>query len=409
MSATAVYGYRWVVVAAAAPIIMASQVFWLSFAPVATQAQAYFGTSSLGISMLSMSYMLMYVLFTFPASWLIDGFGYRHSLVVGAVLTAVAGALRAAGGNDFTAVLVCQFLIAAGQPFLLNVLTKIPANWFPLRERAVASGMLTLVQYVGMMAPMALSPLLVHSPGDIRRMMFLYAGFAVVGALLAVLFTRERPPLPPGPSVAVENISLKAMAGLFTNAAYVQVLVLMFVSLGVFNTLLTEIDQILTPRGLSIGQADTAGAVFIVAGVVGAVLLPLLSDRIRRRIPLLTVGMVLMTAFYLLLTYARGPLLITAIAALAGLTIMGLAPIVFQHSAETAYPVGEGTSFGLLFLMGQISGALFIYLFEWTSAAAGSVRWPMLMFVVLTALQIPVTLRMRESPLLTASLAPTHA
>ena len=399
----AVSRYRWAILAAAAPIIMASQVFWLSFAPVASKAQAFYGTSSLGISMLSMSYMLMYVLFTFPASWVVDGFGYRNSLVLGAVITAGAGVGRAVFGHSFAAVMVFQFLLAVGQPFLLNVLTKIPANWFPLRERATASGVLTLVQYVGVILPMALAPLLVPTPADMPRMLGVSAAFAVVGALVAVAFTREHPPSPPGPGMPTEDVSLRSMVRLLTNGAFVQILVLMFIALGIFNTLLTEVDGILTPRGLSTDQADMAGAVFVLAGIAGAIALPLLSDRLRRRIPLLSIGLALMTVFYLALTFAHGVMLITTVAGLAGLTIMGLAPIVFQHSAETAYPVGEGSSFGLLFMMGQVSGALFIFAYEWAIGATGSVAVPMVAFVVLTAALVPLTMRMKESAILLAS------
>lgn len=397
------YPYRWVILAAASPIIMASQVFWLSFAPVAVTAQSYYGTSSLGISMLSTCYMLMYIVFMFPASWIVDKFGYRPSLIVGAVITATGGALRAVFAGDFTAVLLCQFLVAIGQPFLLNVLTKIPANWFPLGERAIASGVLTLVQYIGMIVPMALSPLIVRQPGDIQRMLAYYAIFAAAGAVVALLFTREKPPLPPGPAAEKEDVSLRSMLGLFRNGAYVQILVIMFISLGIFNTLLTKIEGILAPRGLNTDMADIAGAVFIVAGIVGAVALPIISEKLRRRVPLLTVGLSLMAVFYLLLTLVSGAAFITTVAGLAGFTIMGLAPIVFQHSAEIAYPVGEGSSFGLLFLMGQVSGALFIFFYEWAVGAVGSVLPPMLVFVALTALQVPITLKMRESKILLAA------
>jgi len=397
-----VFPYRWVILLAAAPIIATSQMFWLSFAPVATQASAFFSTTSLGISMLSMSFMLMYLLFTFPAAWIVDGFGYRRSLVLGAVITATGGILRATFAHDFAAVLVCQFIVAAGQPFLLNVLTKIPANWFPLQERAIASGVLTLVQYVGMIVPMVLSPVLVRTPDDIPHMLDVYAVLAVLATLVAIALTREHPPAPPGPKAETTAVSLRAMLGLLTKGPYLQILVLIFISLGIFNTLVTEVEAVLSPRGLTMGQADMAGAVFVLAGIAGAVVLPGISDRMRRRMPLLRVGLALLTVFYLLLTVAHGAAVITGVAALAGFTIMGLAPIVFQHSAETAYPVGEGSSFGLLFFTGQVSGALFLYGFEWAMGRTGSVLVPMLVFVVLTAIQVPLTLRMKESPILIA-------
>jgi len=91
------------------------------------------------------------------------------------------------------------------------------------------------------------------------------------------------------------------------------------------------------------------------------------------------------------------------IAAIAGFSIMGVAPILFQHSSEVAYPAQEGTSLGMILLMGQISGALFVLLFEAISSSAGSVTAPMIGIVILTAIEIPIVTRMRESKLVEES------
>ena len=102
---------------------------------------------------------------------------------------------------------------------------------------------------------------------------------------------------------------------------------------------------------------------------------------------------------YLGLTFVESFLVLTVIAAIAGFSIMGVAPILFQHSSEVAYPAQEGTSLGMILLMGQISGALFVLLFEAISGASGSVTAPMIGIVILTAIEIPIVMRMKESKL----------
>lgn len=77
---------------------------------------------------------------------------------------------------------------------------------------------------------------------------------------------------------------------------------------------------------------------------------------------------------------------------------------MFQHGAEVAYPVREGASYGLILLMGQLSGILFVILFSAVSSAAGSVVLPMLLFAAATAAQIPFILKMKESDVLKASV-----
>lgn len=76
---------------------------------------------------------------------------------------------------------------------------------------------------------------------------------------------------------------------------------------------------------------------------------------------------------------------------------MGVAPIMFQHGTEVTYPVKEGASFGLVLLMGQISGTLFVIIFNAVSSTAGPVVVPMLLLVVLSAVEIPFAFKMKES------------
>ncbi|MDN5559075.1 MAG: MFS transporter, partial [Ruaniaceae bacterium] len=260
--------YRWVVLFAVFPMIVSNEIMWLSIAPVSSMAQEFYGVGAARIDILSISFMLMFILFSVPASWVIDRFGFRTSLIIGALLTAIFGMVRAGFADNFTIVLISQFLIAIGQPFLLNISTKVPANWFPITERSTAAGILTMAQYVGFAVPMLLSPLLAESMG-IPHMLWIYAIIAAVAALVSIGLTRERPAIaPPGPVPAEQVISLASIRQLLRNGPYVLVLIVCFVSIGVFNTILTVLESILLPRGITSAEAGVIGAVFVLAGVV---------------------------------------------------------------------------------------------------------------------------------------------
>ena len=394
-----VYGYRWVILFSIVPIIVATQIFWLTLAPIASLAQAFYGVDSMAISLFSMSYMIMYILFTLPASWVIDKFGYRQSLIIGSLITAIFGVVRIFFADNFTIVLICQFAIAIGQPFLLNISTKVPSNWFPINERSIAAGILTMAQYLGFVVPMVLSPWIAQSY-DIATLYRVYGSIACVSALLAIVLTKERPPALPGPEAEKEDLSPASMAKLFRNKDFGLVLVIVFISMGIFNTILTLIEAILKPRGISPDQSGIVGAVFVLAGVVGAVVLPIISDMLRRRTPLFIACIALLVPLYLGLTYVNSYPLLVVISGVAGFGIMGVAPILFQHGSEVAYPSKEGTSFGLILLMGQISGTLFIFLFETVSQKTGSIIIPMLAIVLATVIEVPFTFKMRESKIL---------
>ncbi len=391
--------YRWLILLAIIPIIVSTEMMWLSLAPISSMAEKFYGVGSMSIAMFSMSYMIMYIIFSLPASWIVDRFGYRYSLIIGAVITAVFGLLRALFADNFTLVLIAQFIIAAGQPFLLNISTKVPANWFPVSERSTAAGILTMSQYIGYAVPMLLAPAIAESSG-IKSTFMVFAVIAAISAIISIIFTKEKPLVPPpGPMAPKEDLSLKSMKSLFLNKAFLIVLLICFISIGAFNTLLTLLESILLPRGITSAQSGIVGTVFVAAGIIGAVALPIISDKQHKRVPFFIITILLLIPVYIGFTFIPNFILIVLLAGLAGFLIMGVAPILFQHGAEIAYPIQEGTSLGVILLMGQISGVLFVYIFEIMQNASESVIWPMLFLIVLTALQLPAVFKMRESKL----------
>ena len=60
-------------------------------------------------------------------------------------------------------------------------------------------------------------------------------------------------------------------------------LLVSFIGLGIFNGITTWIENIVRPRGFTPTDAGTLGALMIVGGVIGAVVIPALSDKYRKR------------------------------------------------------------------------------------------------------------------------------
>ena len=177
-----VYRYRWIVLLVFMVAVAMSQLLWITFAPITSQAAAFYGVSELDIGMLSMCFMIVYVLVSIPASWVIDTYGIRIGVGTGAALTGVFGLLRGLSAHSYGLVLVCQIGIAVGQPFILNAVTTVAARWFPLRERATASGLGSLSIYLGILLGLALTPTLA-----LRRQidgMLLVYGVAALGLSL---------------------------------------------------------------------------------------------------------------------------------------------------------------------------------------------------------------------------------
>ena len=109
---------RWLILAGYALLTACTQLLWLAYAPITTQAHRAMGVSSGAVGDLAIIFPLMYVILALPAGrWLDARFG--QALGLGAILTAGGGLLRLAGPSSYGWALAGQFVIAAGQPFVL--------------------------------------------------------------------------------------------------------------------------------------------------------------------------------------------------------------------------------------------------------------------------------------------------
>ena len=140
------------------------------------------------------------------------------------------------------------------------------------------------------------------------------------------------------------------------------------------------------------------GALMVGAGVLGALILPALSDRKRKRVPYIVLGLVMATVGLAGLTFADqyGWLLVAA--AVMGFFLLAAGPIGFQYGAEVTYPAPEGTTNGLLLMIGQVSGILFILAMDiFKAPVTGSMTSSLLVLIVLMAVGALLSTRLRES------------
>lgn len=382
-----VYPYRWVVLMAFMSIIVVNQLLWITFAPITSNAVQYYGVSELGIGLLSLSFMIVYILASFPASWVIDTYGIRTGVGIGAALTGIFGLIRGFVASDYKLVLIAQILIAIGQPFILNAVTTVAARWFPREERATATGLGSLAIYLGILVGLVLTPYLAIRSG-IPGLLISYGIISIVAMSIFFLFIRERPPSPPcPPDQESRSLALDGLTRMIRQRDFILLLIIFFVGLGAFNAITTWIEEVLNPRGFSITQAGNAGGAMIFGGILGALVIPLLSDRYRRRVPFLILAVLGATVGLIGVTYAATyPLLLIA-SFTFGFFLLSAGPIGFQYGAEITYPAPEGTSNGLLLLMGQISGIIFILGMEAFKAPdTGSMTLPLLVLIGLMIL-----------------------
>jgi cyanate permease len=250
--------------------------------------------------------------------------------------------------------------------------------------------------YIGIFLALILTPyvtLHLHITG----MLLAYGIASVVAALVFFIFARERPATPPcPPGMEVRSLVFDGFKQMFRQSNFILLLVIFFVGLGVFNAVTTWIENIIAPRGFTSTQAGIVGGLMIAGGIVGALIVPSLSDHYRRRVPFIILALSGATVGLVGIAFAGSYWLLLASSFILGFFLLSSGPIGFQYGAEVTHPTPEGTSNGLLLMMGQISGIIFIFAMDAFKASDGSMTASLVMMIALMVVSILLGVFLRE-------------
>ncbi|MGD8456196.1 MAG: MFS transporter [Anaerolineales bacterium] len=394
-----VYGYRWVILGVFMFVNITVQILWITFAPISGTAAEFYGVSDQQIGFLAMTFMIVYIPLAIPVAWVIDTYGYRKGVGLGAVLLGVFGLLRGFLAADYDVVLITTIGIAISQPFFLNAFTTVAAKWFSIDERAMVSGLATVAMFIGIGIGMVATPPLILEHG-IPTTQMIYGVVTAISAAIFLIFTKEAPPTPPCPPELEERALM--LDGLKQMLKLRDIWFMMFVFLvgmGIFNGISTWIENIVRPKGFSITEAGEFGGFFLLGGVLGAIVLPTLSDKYRKRKFFMLLGMILAVPGLVGVILATGYWAMTISVIVLGFFMVGLAPVGYQYAAEITYPAPEGTSNGLLVLAGQVS-VVFVYAMEALKSEDGSFTNSLLMLLGFMLVGVVFLARIRESSMI---------
>ncbi len=389
------YGYRWVVLAVFMLVNLTIQILWIAYASITGPAAQFYGVSDLQIGLLAMSFMIAFIPLSLPVAWVIDTFGFRLAVSIGVVLMGIFGLLRGFAGTDYSLVLLSTVGIAIAQPFLLNAWTKVPANWFAIEERATAVGLVTLANLIGTALGLVLTPILIESI-SIPNVQLIYGAIAAASAVIFVVLAREAPPTPPcAPDQMARALMLDGLKHALTVKRFWYYVLVSFIGLGIFNGITTWVENIVRPRGFTPTDAGILGALMLVGGVLGAIVIPPFSDKQHRRQLYIFLGIALCIPGLIGLTYATEAWLLFVSAFAFGFFLISSSPIGMQYASEVTHPTPEGTSNSLIQLFGQAS-VVFVYIMDGLKSADGSFTLPLLLAIGLLLVSLVLITQMKD-------------
>jgi len=355
-----VYGYRWIVLLLFFLVNVISNILWTTYAPVTTHAMEFYGVDEFLVIFISLVFLIVYIPITFLATWLIDKYEFKIGASIGALLMGVFGFLRFIAGNNYILALIFSIGIAIAQPFLLNTITKLSANWFPETERTTATGISLIATGLGVALGMIMTPILVINL-NFGSMLLIYGILALISSIVFVILVKNKPPTPPSSNSAIDKIyMLKGFKLLFSNRNFVILTVIFTLGMGTFNMITTYIELIVIPRGFDSIFAGILGMALLSGGIAGTIIMSLLSDKLKHRKSIMILSMIIATVSLLVFSFSYNALLLIISIACFGFGLMGSGPVTLEYAVDVTKPVPEASSNGMLMMGGAIGGIIFI-------------------------------------------------
>ncbi|MGI6433488.1 MAG: MFS transporter [Sphaerochaetaceae bacterium] len=285
MKSVRVYSYRWVVLGALMAVIMASEMQWLSLAPVSRAAAHFYGSqispsSMIGPDILTLIHFITFLFVSIPFSYVINKIGTKWSLRSSAVLLAIFGIIKGIWASHFAVVVFAQVGLSWAHAMILNNVTLVTARWFPLRERGFATGLIMVAQYLGLLLIMIISPAVVninvqsfsYGQGIPHLLLGLGVGTAV-GAVAVLFFFKEQPPTAPSRELFSVESYLSSFKLLLRKKHMGGFIIIFGMVWGLFNVFIAKIDSLAAFIGVE-NSGGLAGVVLLGGGMVGSLLIP---------------------------------------------------------------------------------------------------------------------------------------
>ncbi|XP_076638376.1 choline/ethanolamine transporter flvcr2a isoform X1 [Colletes latitarsis] len=381
MVETKIYKRRWLILMIFVLYSASNAMQWIQYSIISNIVSSFYNVSSFAVDMTSMIFMITYIPFIFPASYLLDKFGLRYAALAGAIGTTLGSWVKAfsVSPNLFWLTFIGQTIVAVSQTFILSVPARLAAVWFGPDQVSSACSIGVFGNQLGIAIGFLFPPMLVPSsedPSDVGRglqiMFYIVAAFSTIILCLIIFFFKAEPPLPPSPAQAVQRETeptenfLQSVKKLITNLGYLLLLLSYGINVGIFYAISTLLNTIVLQHFPHHEKdAGRIGLTIICAGMLGSVVCGIVLDK-THKFKETTLGVYLFSFLGMIIftfTLENQIYILYITAGILGFFMTGYLPVGFEFAAELTYPEPEGTSAGLLNAVCQVFGITFTIIY----------------------------------------------
>jgi predicted MFS family arabinose efflux permease len=323
----------------------------LSFAAIDTRTGRVMGVDVGTVGDLAAIFPGVYIVLALPTGRWLD-MRFAQALSVGALLTGGGGLLRLIAPQSFAWQMTGQFVIAAGQPLVLNSITKIAARYFPPAERATAISAGTAALFAGILAAV-LSAAPLFDAGGLPLLLGVQAAVAVVATALLLIAVRVKPLF--GDDAAVSG----SLRWLGSDRFMWALAALLFIGMGTYNVVATYLQPILDHFGQG-GAAGNLIGLMTFAGIAGAAVLPTAVAARDKRRTMLMAALVMSAVTFGALAAFHNVIWDGIWLFAGGFVILASLPVLLDWAEIHAGPERQGAAVGFLMMAGNLGGLVLI-------------------------------------------------
>ncbi|XP_041371393.1 solute carrier family 49 member 4 homolog isoform X2 [Gigantopelta aegis] len=412
-----VYRRRWYILLVYSLFAGTQGGVWNTWGPISTSAYDVFGWGSSDISLLTDWGPISYLISAGFFSWMIETKGLRWACLSSMLLIAVGCGLRCISSTLPAVTWLVNtghFLNGLGGPIAMAAPPVLSAVWFPPKERTTCTAASFAITNIMMACVFILGPLLVpqgtnstcsgnhthhknvtdfdlyeipetapfwdnnnctNSSGNIEEerngimfLMYVEFGWSLAILLLMLVYFPKKPPRPPCVTASLAREKFwTGFKKLFSNGQFWLLALVYGVALGVVNCWASVLDVNLAPLGISEMEAGFIGFYSTCSGCVASLIVARCADLFSKHLKWFILSLfVISCGFFTWFALACAAIVPSSTAILYVTVIIGMTavnaavPLIFEMSCELTYPIGEGTTNGVLTTVNNLGGLIFL-------------------------------------------------
>ncbi|XP_046357431.2 solute carrier family 49 member 4-like isoform X1 [Haliotis rufescens] len=427
------YKRRWYILAIYSLFAGSQGLVWNTWGPISQSCEEAFGWKNADISLLTNWGPISYIVAAVFFSWMIDVKGLRWACLSSMFLVAAGCGLRIITSTPPLVTWlnhVGLFLNGLAGPAAMSGPPVVSALWFAPHERTTSTA-LCYALTVGLQSlSFIIGPLLVPEKAqpnctignqsvafgvdlpnynfnefelfdnnscsnaskaarvtkerkDIMFLLYIEFGWSMAVLLAMLLYFPKKPAIPPCVSASMKRESFrKGLIELMKRGDFWIVCFVYGLALGVCNVWTGVIDVNLKPHGIHQKEAGWIGFYGTVSGCLGSLIMARFADIFSKHMKWIILILYMLGGgffvWFALICQGIAPssTAMLYVAVIGGVTTLNSAvPLLFEMSCELTYPIGEGTTNGILTLMNNIGGLVFLFVLMAPSIGTMWMNW----------------------------------